>query len=235
MYLLIRSLTRLLFSILLMLFFFSVLLVILLRWIDPPTTSFMLQNKFSLIAHGKDKEIFYTWCDFDKISNNYKLAIIASEDQKFLDHNGFDIKAIQKAMFYNAQHKRTIGASTISQQVAKNLFLWPSKSYFRKALEAYFTVLIESIWDKKRILEVYMNVAELGPQIYGIGSASHIYFNREPDKLTKNQSALLASVLPNPIKKSVNKPTRNLLKRKRWVLKQMNQLGGTKQIQKAFK
>lgn len=156
-----------------------------------------------------------------------RLAVVAAEDQKFPQHYGFDIDSIQDALRdYYLQGDNLRGASTISQQVAKNLFLWPAQSWLRKGLEAWFTVLIELIWPKQRILEVYLNIAEFGPGIYGVEAASLTYFNQTAAMLAPEQAALLAAVLPNPKAYHVEQPSRYVLDRRNWILRQMRQLGG---------
>jgi len=164
---------------------------------------------------GKSIGITKEWADFDDISKNFFRSVIAAEDGRFLSHDGFDRKAIEAARKYNERHKgkKKRGASTISMQTAKNTFLWHGRNYLRKGLEAYFTVLIEAIWGKKRILEVYANVIEFGDGIYGVQAASNIYFNKSADKLSKREAALLAAVLPNPRRWSPAKPTNYIERR----------------------
>jgi monofunctional biosynthetic peptidoglycan transglycosylase len=152
-------------------------------------------------------------------------AAIASEDGRFLTHHGFDIEAMQKAYAYNQKSKRTKGGSTITQQVAKNIFLWPQRSYFRKGLEAYFTVLIELFWSKKRIMEVYLNSIEMGKGIYGVEAASQYYFKKPAKELSKRESALIAAILPNPLKWSASKPNAYIQKRQYRILKAMKYVG----------
>ena len=168
----------------------------------------------------------YQWTDYAGISRNAKLAVIASEDQKFAFHPGFDFEAIDRALKEREQGKRVRGASTITQQVAKNLFLWPGQSYVRKGLEAYLTLLIEALWSKQRILEVYLNIAEFAPGVYGVGAAAPHFFRTEPSRLTRAQSALLAAALPAPTHFHVEAPSRYLLRRQAWIIGQMNALGG---------
>lgn len=204
----------------------SVFLVILYRFVNPPLTPLMVirfweQSFGPALYNFEHKTVAY-----GEISSNFKKAIIAAEDQKFTRHVGFDFDAIQKAFEYNKQPKKKNikGGSTISQQVAKNIFLWPGRSYLRKGLEAYFTVLIELIWSKKRILELYMNKIEMGNGIYGVESASQIYFKTPASKLTKNQAAMLAAILPGPRKWNPNKPSAYLNKKKDWILGQINHI-----------
>lgn len=179
--------------VLLVLFLLHFVYILLLKWIDPPITLTQLGSLFS--GHGLKRD----YVDYDEISSYAKLAFIASEDQKFPDHNGFDWKSISKAMDHNKKQPTKVrGASTISQQVAKNVFLWQGRSWLRKALETYFTFMIELIWGKKRILEVYLNVAETGKGIFGIEAASQAYFKKPAKKLWKKEAAMIAACLPNP-------------------------------------
>jgi monofunctional biosynthetic peptidoglycan transglycosylase len=161
-----------------------------------------------------------------------KVAVIASEDQTFPSHHGFDLKSINNALEERESGKRVRGASTISQQVAKNLFLWPGKSWIRKGLEAWFTVLIETLWPKHRILEVHLNVAELGRGIYGVGAAAKIYFHKPASRLNANEAALLAAVLPNPIRLKAAAPSPYVRSRQAWILGQMRGLGGNEVLEK---
>lgn len=209
-------------------FFASLAFVLLLRWVAPPTSSFMIQKMLAgMLSSGSDKKVHYQWIDYDEISSYAKIAVVAGEDQNFPNHSGFDLQAIEKAWNQSKKGKRLRGASTISQQVAKNLFLWSGRSYFRKALEAYFTLLIEMIWSKQRILEVYLNIAQMGEWIFGVGAASEIYFHVPASRLSRQQAALLAAVLPNPERYSVTKPSGHVRYRQRWILRQMHQLGGS--------
>jgi monofunctional glycosyltransferase len=219
----------LVFKLFLILFIFSLFQVLLLRWVDPVTSSVMFQRQLELFFSG-EKDISYIWYDYDNISKYIVLAVVASEDQNFPHHFGFDIKQINIAFKERQEKGRLRGASTITQQVAKNLFLWEGKSFFRKGIEAYYTLLIEIFWSKKRIIEIYLNIAEMGEKIFGVGSASKIYFNKRPNKLTKEESALIASVLPNPIRYSISHPSEYVRKRQTWILKQMNSLGGVSYI-----
>ena len=167
----------------------------------------MMSRVLENLVDGKPIAIQYHWVSRDAISDKMEDAVIASEDWKFYEHNGFDWSAIEQAMKHNQHSGRIRGASTISQQTAKNVFLWPSRSWIRKGLEAYFTVLIENIWNKDRIMEAYLNVVELGDGIYGVGAASEIYFHKPPSKLTSSEAALLAAVLPNPRRFQVVHPS----------------------------
>lgn len=200
--------------------------VLALKWLPPPFTAFMVQEKLAaLLGDGADRTIHYDWVPFEDISPDLALAVVAAEDQKFPVHFGFDVESILDALEDHEQGKRLRGASTITQQVAKNLFLWPGRSYVRKALEAYFTVLIELLWDKRRVLEVYLNVAQMGDRVFGVGAAAAVYFNTTPDRLSPRQAALIAAVLPNPRRFSPAKPSPYVRRRAAWILKQMRQLG----------
>ena len=204
----------------------TVLIVFAMRWINPVTSSIMIQRQISTLFHGEFELIKYHWVDYDDVSKFMPIAIVAAEDQNFPNHFGFDFKQIKKALNENKRGRRVRGASTITQQVAKNLFLWEGKSFVRKGIEAYFTLLIELLWDKQRILEVHMNVAEMGNNIFGVGTASLAYYRKSPAKLTKSQAALLAAILPNPNKYSAVKPSGYVRGRQNWIIKQMNSLGG---------
>jgi len=176
-------------------------LVIPWRWLPPPTTAFMLQQRFG----GRQPAIQQRWIPWQGISRNLVLCVVAAEDQKFPAHNGFDVDAIVRATQERRRQPR--GASTISQQLAKNLFLWPGRSFVRKGLEAYFTVWIEQLWPKRRILEVYLNVAEFGPGIFGAAIASERMFGKPASQLTLHEASLLAAVLPSPKRMSATRPS----------------------------
>src|ERR1700730_1625743 len=183
---------RLIKRIFIFLFFFHLFYILLLKWADPPFTLTQLGSLF------RGEGLKRTYVGMNNISPYAKLAVICSEDQLFPDHDGFDFKSIEKAMKHNQKSKSLHGASTISQQVAKNVFLWQGRSWFRKALEVYFTFMIEWIWGKKRILEVYLNVIEMGKGVYGIEAAAHYYYNKPAKNLTRLESARIAACLPNP-------------------------------------
>lgn len=210
---------------LLILFIAQLIYIILLKWINPPIT---VTQIISVVEGYGLKRDYVSNRD---ISPNAPLAVIAAEDQLFPDHNGFDIKSIEKA-FQNNQKKtkRLRGASTISQQVAKNVFLWQGRSWIRKGLEVYFTFMIELVWGKQRILEVYLNVVEMGRGVFGIEAASHYYFKKSANKLTRLQAARIASCLPNPKKYGVNPPSAYITTRSAWVLLQMQNLDGDPDI-----
>lgn len=204
---------------LVLVFALTVLPVILLRWVDPPTTAFMLRERLS-------RPIQQRWVDWSQISPHAKVAVIASEDQKFPEHRGFDLESINDALEERERGRRVRGASTISQQVAKNLFLWPGQNWIRKGFEAYFTVLIETLWPKRRILEVYLNIAEFGSGVFGVGAASEVYFGKRAAQLTAPDAALLAAVLPNPKRLRVASPSRYVRSRQDFILGQMRGIGG---------
>lgn len=203
--------------------------VIAMRWIDPWTSAFMLDaRKDALLARDFDYRNRYEWRDLEQISPHLAVAVLAAEDQLFPFHAGFDFKSIREAVRANERNrgKRVRGASTISQQVAKNLFLWSGRSWFRKGLEAWFTVLIEVFWPKERILEVYLNIAEMGRGIYGAEAAARHYWQKPALRLTRSQSALIAATLPNPKIYRVDRPSRFVQRRRDWILGQMSALGG---------
>ena len=209
----------------------SVLAVILLRWIDPPYSAFMLEQRIEAwITRDRDYVFRHTWVDLARISPNLPLAVVASEDQKFPEHWGFDVEAIEKAYQLNQHSHRVRGASTISQQVAKNLYLWSGRSFFRKGLEAYFTLLIEGFWPKRRILEVYLNIAEFGNGTYGAEAAAERFFHLPAARLSRSDAATLAAVLPNPEHYSAGAPSRYVLQRRDWILGQMQALGGPEML-----
>ena len=209
----------------------SVLCVLIFRWVKPPYSAFMAESQISAWAGG-DRAYTYrrTWADLDRISPNLALAVVASEDQKFPDHWGFDVEAIEKAYRMNRHSHHVHGASTISQQVAKNLYLWSGRSYFRKALEAWFTVLIEACWPKRRILEIYLNIAEFGYGTYGAEAAAQRFFHKAAARLSRSDAAVLAAVLPNPEHWSAAAPPRYVLERRDWILNQMQALGGEEML-----
>lgn len=188
--------------------------VLVLRFVPPPVTAFMLQQTGA-------GDYRYDWVEWAALGTQPALAVLASEDQKFFDHNGFDFGAIETALADRAAGKPLRGASTITQQVAKNLFLWSGRSFARKGLEAWFTLLLEITWSKRRILETYLNVAEFGPGIYGVPAAARHYFGKPPAALTAQEAALLAAVLPNPALLRVERPTEYVRERQRWIVGQM--------------
>jgi monofunctional glycosyltransferase len=201
--------------------------VLLLRAWHPVTSAFMLRARLeSPGAHAMPERIRYAWVDYARISPQAALAVMASEDQQFPFHRGFDMKSIREAERSNEEGGRLRGASTISQQLAKNLFLWPGRSYVRKALEACFTVLLETLLPKQRILEIYLNIVEFGPGIFGVEAAASEYFHTSAARLTASEAALLAAVLPNPERLHVDRPSRYVSERRDWILGQMRSLAG---------
>jgi monofunctional glycosyltransferase len=202
--------------------------VIELRWLPPSTSSFMLRAEWSAITGGEHAgpHVRYHWAERADISPQLALAAMAAEDQRFPAHVGFDLGALRYAWQYNQGHRRLRGGSTITQQTAKNLFLYPARSYLRKGLEAYFSVLIELLWPKRRILEVYLNIAQFGDGVYGAAAASEFYFHKPARQLTAPEAALLVAVLPNPIGLRVDRPSHFVRARRDWILRQMERLGG---------
>jgi monofunctional biosynthetic peptidoglycan transglycosylase len=204
-----------------------VLCIVALRWLNPITSTFMLEARIGALLPGaSDYQHQYEWVDLEQISPQAAIAVIASEDQQFAFHDGFDFKSIREAVRSNARGKKVRGASTISQQVAKNLFLWQGGGYFRKGLEAGCTLLIELLWPKERILEVYLNIAEFGRGTYGVEAAAQRFYHRPARRLNRYQGAMLAAVLPNPQRFKVEAPTQYVVSRRDWILKQMAGLGG---------
>jgi len=205
----------------------SVLSVLVLRFVPPVTSAFMVARWIEAGAEGDRRfTLDYRWRPLADISPNLPIAVVAAEDQKFPDHRGFDLAAIRSAIDAADEGGRLRGASTISQQVAKNLFLWSGRSLVRKGLEAYFTVLIETLWPKQRIIEVYVNIAEFGDGIYGAEAAARHYFGRPASALDGRQAALLAAVLPNPRQYRIDPPSPFVRQRAGWIERQMRQLGG---------
>ena len=204
------------------------MLVLPFAWLPPPASSIMLQQPRS----GTAPAYRYQWTPYAAISPNLALAVIAAEDQRFADHFGFDLTEIQQALRDYWQGKRLRGASTISQQVAKNLYLWPGRSPLRKGLEAWFTMWIELLWSKRRILEVYLNIAQFGVGVFGAGSASQQYYGKSAAELSAEQAALLAAALPGPALYRVDQPSPYMRQRQQWILKQMRQLGGISYLDK---
>lgn len=194
--------------------------VLSLRWHNPPTTAFMLET-----AAGSKRALRQIWVPYDRISPAMRLAVVASEDQTFPYNHGFDLHAIRKAIRHNKHSDTVHGASTITQQTAKNLFLWPGGGYFRKAIGAYFTVLIDVTWPKRRVLEMYLNIAQFGPRTFGVEAAAETYFGKHASQLSQAEAALLAAALPDPDHFDPTDPSEYLLQRQTWILDQMQQLG----------
>lgn len=205
----------------------SVLLVLVLRWLPPPTSAFMLAQRLDAVLRGDFAySLAYDWEPLERVSPQAALAVIAAEDQLFPFHAGFDFAAIRKAVQHNATSARTRGASTISQQVAKNLFLWSGRDWLRKGLEAWFTLLIEALWPKARILEVYLNIAEFGRGTYGVQAAAQKFFGKDAARLTRREAATLAAVLPNPKRLRAERPSAYVQRRRDAIMGQMRALGG---------
>src|SRR5687767_9085162 len=216
-------------KIFIILFIAQFVYIILLKWINPPITITQLVSWIS--GHGLKRD----YVADKSISYNAKLAVIASEDQLYADHSGFDWKSIKKAMKYNERKPgRVRGASTISQQVAKNVFLWQGRSWIRKGLETYFTFMIEMIWGKKRVLEMYLNVSEMGEGVFGIERAANIYFNKSANKLSRQEAALIAACLPNPKRYKVKPASTYVSARSRMIMRQMNFLSPDPEIQEVI-
>jgi len=221
-----QKLWRILKRVFLFLFLFQFFYILFCKWVNPPIT--ITQTVSLLQGYGLKRD----YIAFDQMSPNIKLAVMASEDQLFPEHDGFDMKAIEKAIKYNEKHpNRRRGASTISQQVAKNVFLFQGGGFFRKGLELYFTFMIEKIWGKKRILQTYLNVAEMGKGIFGIQAASEAYFKKPAKTLTRKEAAMIAACLPNPIKYKLKPMSKNVAIRYPWVLRQMNALQNDEDVQ----
>ncbi|MBK9637958.1 MAG: monofunctional biosynthetic peptidoglycan transglycosylase [Bacteroidetes bacterium] len=192
---------------------------LIFRFVPIPVTPLMIIRYFEM----EDGKIDKDWKSLEEIGKNMPLAVVTAEDQKFAEHFGFDMEAIEKAMKYNEKHKgkKVKGASTISQQTAKNVFLWPGRSWIRKGLEVYFTFVIEICWSKERIIEVYLNVIEMGPGVYGAEAAAQYYFNKSSSDLTKKEAATIAAILPNPIRWSASHPTPYIIKKRNWIVRHM--------------
>ena len=220
----IKRFFKFIFKTLFWLFVFSILVVVIFKWVPVPVTPLMVIRNMEQTNENKNGWE-HDWMPIEDISKNLQLAVICSEDQLFLKHNGFDVKAIEKAYENNKNGKRLKGASSISQQTAKNVFLWPQRSWLRKGLETYFTFLIELIWSKERIMEVYLNSIEMGPGIYGAEAAAQYWFKKSAAHLSTYEAAAIASILPNPLRYKANPATPYIQSRKSWVVKQMGYFG----------
>jgi monofunctional biosynthetic peptidoglycan transglycosylase len=212
----------------------SVVAVVSLRWINPATSAFMLENRLTALSEGdRGYRTDYQWVDLENISPHAAIAVVASEDQQFPFHAGFDLNSIRESVRASEKGKKKHmrGASTISQQVAKNLFLWNGYSFIRKGLEAYLTIIMELTWPKERILEVYLNIAEFGRGVYGVQAASERFFHKPASRLSSSEAATLAAVLPNPIKMHADKPSAYVSQRREQILGQMRALGGASYLQ----
>jgi len=217
----IKKIFRFIFKVLLGLFLFSIFIVVVYKWVPVPFTPLMAIRYFE----NPDEPVEHDWVPMEDISRHLQLAVIASEDQNFANHSGFDFKAIEKAMEDNRSGRKIRGASTISQQTAKNVFLWPGRTWFRKGLEAYFTFLIEIIWSKERILEVYLNSIEMGKGVYGAEAASQYWFKKNASDLGPYEAAAIAAVLPNPREYRANPASGFIQGRKNWIVRQMRNYG----------
>lgn len=225
-----RSWLRKTGRLILWMFVLQLLYIVICRWINPPVTL----TQIGSVIHGYGLKRDYV--SYEEMSPNIKLAVMAAEDQLFPDHDGFDIKAIKKAMKFNEKHPtKTRGASTISQQTAKNVFLWQHGGYLRKGLEVYFTFMIEKVWNKKIILQTYLNVAEMGPGIFGIQAAAKEYFNKDAKNLSRQEAAMIAACLPNPKKFTVKPLSRYVSMRSGLLMRQMNNLEQDPDIQEIIK
>ena len=207
-------------------FLFSIFYILFCKWINPPITITQLNSVLS--GNGLKRN----YIDLNEMSPNVKLAVMSAEDQLFPDHNGFDFKSIEKAMKHNQKSRSLRGASTISQQVAKNVFLWQHGGYFRKGLEVYFTFMIEHLWSKERILEMYLNVAEMGEGVFGVEAAARKYFNKSAKNLSRTEAAMIAACLPNPKGYTVKPLSAHVASRYPWILRQMGHLESDPDIQK---
>lgn len=216
---------RFLFKVLLWFIGISVIWVLIYKWVPVPVTPLMAIR--TIQQNNKQETIIWkhNWVSIDKISKNLQLAVICSEDQKFEKHNGFDVKAIEKVIKNSSEGKKLRGASTISQQTAKNVFLWPGRSWIRKGFEVYFTFLIEQLWSKERIIEIYLNSIEMGNGIYGAEAASKFWFHKKASQLSKQEAAAIAAILPNPLVLKASPASSYIQNRKNWILRQMNFYG----------
>lgn len=223
-----RFLRIALLKLVLIFFLLSVLWVLLYRWFSPPATLLMLQRRAepAKTEKAKTEKIRYDFVELEDVAYHVPLALVAAEDQLFTHHNGFDYNALHQAFQKNQKGRRIVGGSTISQQVAKNVFLWHGRSYIRKIVEAYFTVLIELLWSKHRIMEVYLNIAEMGDKVFGIEQAAQKYFKKPAKDLNAYEAAAIAAVLPNPIKFSVTNPSGYIVRKRSKIRKNMKRLGG---------
>ena len=200
--------------------------VIIFKWMPIPFTPTMFFRSLQAYVQGQDTRVFYDWASYSQISKHAKIAVVASEDQRFPNHFGIDIRAVAQVIEEYQERGRIRGGSTISQQVAKNVFLWQGGGFIRKILEIPYTLFIELIWGKQRILEVYLNIAEMGPQTFGVKAASIRYFRKMPSQLTASEAATLAAVLPNPLRRSAQYPSAYVNRRNQQIQYQMHLLGG---------
>lgn len=211
---------------------FYLCLTLLFSFAPVPFSAYMLQQKSGYLLKGENYPIQYDWVSLDDIAWPMQIAVIAAEDQHFPDHFGFDISAIENVLRQQARHKKLRGASTISQQTVKNLYLWHGSSWTRKALEVPLTLLVEALWSKSRILEIYLNIAEFGPGIFGVEAAAQHYFHKSAKQLRLTEATLLAASLPNPHFFKVNHPNSQMKRRQKWILQQIENLGGQAYLKK---
>lgn len=221
----IKRFFKFIFKCILWLFAISIVLVILFKWVPIPITPLMVIRSLDNSSKNNSNVWKHDWVSIDEISKNMQLAVICSEDQNFLNHHGFDFEAIKKAMDNNQKNRKIKGASTISQQTAKNVFLWPQRSWLRKGFEAYFTFLIELVWSKERIMEVYLNSIEMGNGIYGVEAAAQHWFKKPAVKLSRYEAAAIAAILPNPRVYRANPASNYIQSRKEWIIRQMGYFG----------
>lgn len=224
----IKKLFKILLKLLLYALVIPIIIVVIFKWVPVPATPLMAIRYFEQKQTDQKTVWKHDWVPLEDISKNLQLAVICSEDQNFLKHRGFDIQAIEKAIDDNQKGKRIRGGSTISQQTAKNVFLWPQRSWLRKGMEAYVTILIELIWSKERIMEVYLNSIEMGNGVYGAEAAAQYWFKKPASKLSKSEAAAIAAILPRPLKYKANPPTAYIASRKLWIMKQMMFFGPLK-------
>lgn len=224
----IKKLFKFLLKLLLYALIIPIIIVVIFKWVPVPATPLMAIRYFEQKQTDQKSVWKHDWVPLEDISKNLQLAVICSEDQNFLKHRGFDIQAIEKAIDDNQKGKRIRGGSTISQQTAKNVFLWPQRSWLRKGMEAYVTILIELIWSKERIMEVYLNSIEMGNGVYGAEAAAQYWFKKPASKLSKSEAAAIAAILPRPLKYKANPPTAYIASRKLWIMKQMMFFGPLK-------
>jgi len=223
-----QKIKRVIIKIIIAFFTISIVSVILYKWVPVPFTSLMLIRNVAHWSKGESANFSHNWVSIDEISPNLVKAVIVSEDQKFMEHFGFDLAALEKAYEGNKKGKRIKGGSTITQQTAKNVFLWPKRSYVRKGFEVYFTFLIEVIWSKERIIEVYLNSIEMGNGVFGAEAASQNWFRKPASKLNAYQAASIAAILPNPRKYKATNSSSYIEKRKSWIVRQMGFYGPLK-------
>ncbi len=220
-----QKLKRWFFKAVIVFFISSILTVILFKWVPVPFTPLMLIRNIEQWTEGTSATFTHNWVSMDKISPNLVKAVIVSEDQKFFEHFGFDVEAIEKAYEGNKKGKKIKGGSTITQQTAKNVFLWPQRSYVRKGFEVYFSFLIEVFWSKERIIEVYLNSIEMGDGVYGAEAASQHWFRKSAKKLSTYEAASIAAILPNPRKYKAIRSSNYVERRKNWIVRQMGYFG----------